>query len=139
MAKEQELSETEIAQKLGVNLATIYRDIEHLKQVANDFVYSLAKKDIAYFYKDAIDDIKKARSKAWSIYNNCKDQQRQLNTLKVVITSNESMFNLLQQGPTVMSLRSMEERLSTIEQGSNSNSNSKEQVTTNWRKYSIAS
>jgi Trp operon repressor len=41
------MSETEIAQKLRVNLATIYRDIEHLKQVANDFVYSLAKKDIA--------------------------------------------------------------------------------------------
>jgi hypothetical protein len=30
-----------------------------------------------------------------------------------------------------VSLRSMEERLSIIEQGSNSNSNSKEQVTTN--------
>jgi transposase len=46
---QENMSETEIAQKPGVNLATIYRDIEHLKQVANNFVYSLAKKDIAYF------------------------------------------------------------------------------------------
>ncbi|MGA9845130.1 MAG: HTH domain-containing protein [Nitrososphaeraceae archaeon] len=111
------LTEAEIAQKLGVNLATVYRDIEHLKQVANQFVYQLAKADLAYFYKDILDDLKKARLKAWTIHNNCTDSQRRdkLHALKVIIASNESMFSILSQGPIIMQLKALEERLAKIE------------------------
>ena len=46
---QQNMSETGTAQKLNVHIATVYRDIEHLKQVANQFVYSLAKDSLADF------------------------------------------------------------------------------------------
>lgn len=119
---QQNMSETGTAQKLNVHIATVYRDIEHLKQVANQFVYSLAKDSLAYFYKDILDNLKKARLNAWSIYNRCREQEKRekLLALKTVIASNESMFNLLQAGPTVKAVKGIQEQLNTLlDQGSN--------------------
>lgn len=119
------MSETEIAAKLNVSISVICRDIQTLKRTANQFVYDLAKQDLAYFYKDTIDDINKARLNAWAIFYKCtEDQQKQLNALKVIIASNESMFNLLQQGPGVMSGKALIERISSLERsltGNNTN------------------
>ena len=64
------MSETEIAKRLGVDQSTVSRDISHLKQAANQFVYNLAKSDLCYFYKDIIDDLNKARMNAWPIMVN---------------------------------------------------------------------
>jgi DNA-binding transcriptional ArsR family regulator len=115
---QQRLSETEIAQRLKVNKSTVSRDITVLKEQATQFVYSLAKQDLAYFYKNTIDDINKVRTEAWKVYSSCKDQQKRekLLALKVVIASNAEAFNLLQQGPTVMSVKALEERLVELEQ-----------------------
>jgi hypothetical protein len=43
------------------------------------------------------------------IFFNCNDQQRRdkLLALKTVIASNESMFNLLSQEPTVMAVKTL--------------------------------
>jgi IS30 family transposase len=114
---QQSLSETAISQQLGVDLSTVSYDVKALKEQAIQFVYSLAKTDLAFFYKSTIDDINKARTEAWKVYNSCRDQQKRekLLALKIVITSNESMFNLLSQGPVVMSVKAMEERLSIVE------------------------
>lgn len=114
------LTEAEIAQRLNVNPATVSRDIKTLKQTAIRFVYDLAKQDLAFFYKDLIDDINKARMQAWGEFYKCTDERQRrdrLNALKVVVQSNTAMFELLQQGPAVMSVKAMEERLTILEQG----------------------
>lgn len=86
---QQSLSETEIAAKLNVCLSVVYRDIQALKQTVNQFIYDLAKSDLAYFYKDLLDNINKARLNAWAIYYNCDDSEKRekLLSLKTVITS----------------------------------------------------
>jgi IS30 family transposase len=111
---QQSMSETEIAQRLGVSKPTITRDIQHLREVANQFITSLAKDSLALWYKDLLDDTNKARLKAWSIYDNSKDEQRQLHALKIIITSNESIFNLLQAGPMVMSVKGIQDQLTML-------------------------
>jgi IS30 family transposase len=47
----QSMTETEIAQELNVNQSTISRDIKALKELSQQFVYHLAKSDLAYYYK----------------------------------------------------------------------------------------
>jgi IS30 family transposase len=54
----QSLTETEIAKKLKVDQSTISRDIKVLKKMAQQFVYDLAKSDLAYCYKQCLDGIK---------------------------------------------------------------------------------
>jgi IS30 family transposase len=68
-------NETEIAHQLGVDQSTISRDIKVLKESAQQFVYDLAKSDLAYYYKQSIDGIEEAKKESWKIYN---DQLTQL-------------------------------------------------------------
>jgi predicted transcriptional regulator len=45
------MTENEIAQELGVDESTISRDIKALKELPQQFVFDLAKSDLAYCYK----------------------------------------------------------------------------------------
>jgi len=60
-------NETEIAQQLGArpDQSTISRDIKVLKQTAQEFVYDLAKSDLAYYYKQSLDGIEEAKKEGW--------------------------------------------------------------------------
>lgn len=111
---QRSLTETEIAKQLKIS--TVCRDVQALKQVANQFVYDLAKQDLAYFYKDIIDDLNKARVKAWEVFDGCREHQQRekLLAIKMVIASNESMFRLLESGPTIMSVKSIQEQLNML-------------------------
>ena len=110
------ISETEIAQRLGVTKSTITRDIQHLREVAQQFITSLAKDNLALWYKDLLDDTNKARQNAWAVFYKCSELEKRekLLALKTVIASNESIFNLLQAGPTVMSVKGIQEQLNML-------------------------
>jgi IS30 family transposase len=53
----QSMTESEIAQELNVDQSTISRDIKALKGLSQQFIYDLAKSDLAYYYKESIDGI----------------------------------------------------------------------------------
>ena len=50
----QSMTESEIAQELNVDQSTISRDVKALKQMSQQFVFDLAKSDLAYHYKQCI-------------------------------------------------------------------------------------
>ena len=107
-------SEREIAYKLGVNQSTISRDIKVLKLEAQQFVYDLAKSD--YYYKQSIDGIEEATKESWKIYNDSSVPVREkLLALKMIIQSDEARFRLLSEGPAVLNMKSLEERLKILE------------------------
>src|SRR5919112_1237269 len=64
----QSMTETEIAQKLIVDQSTISRDVKALKQLSQQFVYDLAKSDLAYYYKQCLDGMEEVKRKAWEAY-----------------------------------------------------------------------
>ncbi|CAN5115740.1 hypothetical protein BH18THE2_BH18THE2_13830 [soil metagenome] len=64
----QSMTEEEIANELNVDQSTISRDIKVLKQMSQQFVYDLAKSDLAYCYKQCIDGIEEVKRKAWEAY-----------------------------------------------------------------------
>ena len=111
------MTETEIAQKLEVDQSTISRDIKVLKQLSQQFVYDLAKSDLAYYYKQSIDGIEEAKREAWKIYNHNTDVsvKERLSALKLIVESNEARFKLLSEGPSILAVKSLEERLNKIE------------------------
>src|SRR5215208_2626346 len=87
----QSITESEIAKKLNVDQSTISRDIKALKQMSQQFVFDLAKSDLAYYYKQSIDGIEEAKKEAWKIHkdNNISVKEK-LAALKLIIEANEA-------------------------------------------------
>jgi len=109
-------TENEIAQQLNVNQSTISRDVKILRQLSQKFIYDLAKSDLAYYYKQCIDGIAEANKEAWRIYLDDEvPLKEKLAALKIIIQANESKFKLLTEGPSILAMKSLEERLNTLE------------------------
>ena len=113
----QSMTETEIALELKVDQSTISRDIKVLKKMSQQFVYDLAKSDLAYCYKQCLDGIEEVRRKCWNIFNkmtNLSSKDRLL-ALKLIMECNEAKFTLFKEGPAILQVKNMEERLTSIE------------------------
>ena len=113
----QSMTETEIAQQLKVNQSTISRDIKVLKSISQQFVYDLAKSDLAYCYKQCLDGIEEVKKRGWDIFNGINNltTRDKLLALKLIMECNEAKFALFKEGPAIMQVKSMEERLANIE------------------------
>ncbi|HEY9387416.1 MAG TPA: HTH domain-containing protein, partial [Nitrososphaeraceae archaeon] len=116
----QSISESEIAEKLGVDQSTISRDIKALKEMSQRFVFDLAKSDLAYYYKQCIDGIEEVKRKAWEAYRSDDSSSSlklkdKLLALKLAKECDEAKFALFKDGPSVMNLKALEERLNKIE------------------------
>jgi DNA-binding transcriptional ArsR family regulator len=111
------MTESEIAEQLSVDQSTISRDIKALKQLSQRFVYDLAKSDLAYYYKQCLDGIEEVRRKSWKIFNRTNNQtpRDKLLALKLIMECNKAKFELFKEGPVIMQVKSMEERLQKIE------------------------
>ncbi len=117
----QSMNETEIARELKVDQSTISRDIKVLKTLSQRFVFDLAKYDLAYYYKQCIDGIEEVRRKGWEIFKGQNNNNSNLTprdkllALKVIRECNEAKFALFKEGPSIMHIKSLEERLNNIE------------------------
>ena len=115
--------ESEIAQKLNVDQSTISRDIKALKQMSQQFVFDLAKSDLAYHYRQCINGIEEVRRKAWElIRDDNKEEEQQslilkdkLLVLKLIKECEEGKFALFKDGPSILNVKSLEERMHQIE------------------------
>ena len=114
----QSMTESEIAQMLGVDQSTISRDVKALKELSKQFVYDLAKSDLAYGYKQCIDGVEEVKRYAWSIFKNEQlGPKDKILALKLIKECDEAKFALFKDGPTIINLKSLGERLNKIESG----------------------
>jgi hypothetical protein len=113
----QSMTETEIAKKLNVDQSTISRDIKVLKKLSQQFVYDLAKSDLAYCYKQCLDGIEEVKRRGWDIFNGMSTltTRDKLLALKLIMECNEAKFALFKEGPAIMQVKLLEERLVNIE------------------------
>ena len=113
----QSVTETEIAKNLKVDQSAISRDIKVLKKMSQQFVYDLAKSDLAYCYKQCLDGIEEVKRRGWDIFNGINNlaTRDKLLALKLIMECNEAKFALFKEGPAIMQVKSMEERLANIE------------------------
>ena len=114
----QSMTESEIAQMLGVDQSTISRDVKALKELSKQFVYDLAKSDLAYGYKQCIDGVEEVKRYAWSMFKNEQlGPKDKLSVLKLIKECDEAKFTLFKDGPAIMNLKSLEEKINKIESG----------------------
>jgi IS30 family transposase len=121
----QSITETEIAQKLNVDQSTISRDIKALKQMSQQFVFDLAKSDLAYHYQQCINGIEEVRRKAWALLRDDEEEEEEqqqsltlkdkLSILKLIKECEEGKFALFKDGPSILNVKSLEERIYQIE------------------------
>jgi DNA-binding transcriptional ArsR family regulator len=112
----QSMTESEIAQELNVDQSTISRDIKVLKHMSQQFIYDLAKYDLACLYKQCMNGIDEANRNAWALFHDddLKEKDKLL-ALKLIKECNESKFKLLTEGPSILAVKSLEDRINKIE------------------------
>jgi hypothetical protein len=116
----------QIANELGVNPATISRDIHYLSKESSSNLNSLIKETLPFMYQTSIEGIKTVLNECWNIYNN-KDRENvvtwinKLNALKLAKECNECMFKLVAEGPSLVYLKELEERLEKVENNKKEN------------------
>jgi IS30 family transposase len=114
------MTERQIAAQLNVSQPTINRDVQALKEMSQQFVYDLAKSDLAYYYKQSIDGLDAVKEQAWSIYHSNNENiqiKDRISALRLVKDCNVDKFELLNAGPSVLTMKSMHDRLARIENG----------------------
>jgi len=103
-------TEREIAKALKVSQSTIHRDIQELKLESKDFVIDLVKY-FGYYYQEAIGAVNQALREAWKVHHKESNPRMKLQALSLIINGSETLFNLLADGPTVLGVQKMRERL----------------------------
>ena len=87
-----------------------------LKQLSQRFVYDLTHSDLAYYYKQCLNLWRKQKRRAWACYNRltAAESLDKPGVVKIsLLASNQ--FSLFKEGPAIMQIRKLEERLAHIE------------------------
>jgi hypothetical protein len=115
----------EIAKELGVDASTVSRDIQYLISQSHNYLNSLAKEALPFMYQTSIEGIRNVLKECWTIYtidSNNKDIDakdvtwfHKLGALKLAKECKEALFRLTAEGPSVMYVKLLEERLKKIE------------------------
>jgi len=91
--------------------------------MSQQFVFDLAKSDLAYHYKQCINGIEEIRRKAWELLRDEEEEQQLLTLreklliLKLIKECEEGKFTMFKNGPSIMNVKSLEERIDKIETG----------------------
>jgi IS30 family transposase len=113
----------EIAKELNVDPSTISRDIQYLISQSQNYLDNLAKETLPFMYETSIEGIRNILKECWNIYlssnnnNNSKSINafHQIAALKLAKECNEALFKLTIEGPSILVVKALEERLNKIE------------------------
>ena len=109
----------EIAKELKVYSGTISRDIQYLTSQSQIYLNDLAKETLPFMYKSCIDGIREVLKECWNIYESTDEQVnyfQRLAALKLAKECNEAQFKLLSEGPSIMYVQTLEDKLTQIEE-----------------------
>ena len=109
----------EIAKELGVDASTVSRDIQYLISQSHNYLNSLAKEALPFMYQTSIEGIRSVLKECWNVYTIESNKEitwfHKLAALKLAKECNEALFRLTAEGPSVMYVKLLEERLERIE------------------------
>ena len=87
-----------------------------LRKLSHKFIYDLARSDLPYYYKQCIDGIEEAvKEVSRKSLGDEVPLKEKLAALKIIIYGNEAKFRVFEEGPSVLAVKALEERLSKIE------------------------
>jgi hypothetical protein len=103
----------EIAKELGVDSATVSRDIKLLSAQSQSYLSNLAKETLPFMYQTSIEGIRDVIKECYSILQSQDSRinwYHKLAALKLVKECHESIFKLVDEGPSVMLVKQLQER-----------------------------
>lgn len=109
----------EIAKELNVSPPTIARDIKFLIADSQNYLNDLARETLPFMYQISIEGIRDIIRECWAVYQsedrtNINMYQR-ISALKLAKECNEAIFKLIEEGPSVMYLKQLQEKLAQVE------------------------
>ena len=112
------MTETEIGKRLGGwDQTTISTDVTALKEMSKQFIFDLAKSDLAFVYKKCLDRVDIVIKECFERYHNKSlNEKYRTAPLKLVLDATEIQFKLFSEGPQVLAAKTLVERLERIEQ-----------------------
>ena len=109
----------EIAKELNVSPPTVARDIKFLTAESQNYLNDLAKETLPFMYQISIEGIRDIIRECWAIYQseNTRDvnMYQRISALKLAKECNEAIFKLIEEGPSVMYLKQLQEKLAQVE------------------------
>ena len=108
----------EISKELRVNQSTVTKDIKHFAGQSQNYLTNMARSTLPLMFQTSIDGIREVLKESWKIYQSDDTKiswLHRLNSLRLAKECNESIFNLVLQGPSVLAVRQLEERLVLLE------------------------
>jgi hypothetical protein len=108
----------EIAKELNVSPPTIARDIKFLTAESQNYLNNLAKETLPFMYQISIEGIRDVIKECWNIYQSegiSINMYQKLAALKLIKECNEGIFHLIDEGPSIMYLKQLQEKLIQIE------------------------
>jgi hypothetical protein len=108
----------DIAKELKCDHSTISRDIQYLTKQSQNYLESLAKETLPFMYMTSLEGIRDVLKECWNIYESTDEQVnyfQRLAALKLAKECNEAQFKLLSEGPSIMYVQNLEEKLTHIE------------------------
>src|SRR5262245_10479886 len=115
------MKDYEIAKELVVDASTVSRDIQYLISQSQNYLNSLAKEILPFMYQTSIEGIRNVLKECWNIYTSYGNRDitwfHKLSALKLAKECNEALFRLTAEGPSVMYVKLLEDRLKRIKTG----------------------
>ena len=105
----------EIAKELNVDYATVSRDIKYLTAESQNYLNSLAKETMPFMFQTSISGITDILKECWNIYESTDNNFQRLAAFKLAKECHEAVFKLVDEGPSVMYLKQLQEKLLQIE------------------------
>ena len=108
----------DIAKELHTDHSTISRDIKYLTADSNNYLNGLAKQTLPFMFHQSIEGVRDVLKESWKIY---QSEDKSINwfhkiaALKLAKECHEAQFKLLNEGPSVLAVRQLEEKLILIE------------------------
>lgn len=113
------LNTYEIAKELNVDHCTVSRDIKFLTTRSQDYLNALAKETLPFMYQISIDGIRDVIRECYTIYESQDSSKvnmyHKLAALKLAKECHEAVFQLLDEGPSVMLVKQLQEKVLLIE------------------------
>ena len=104
------ISAYQIAKELNVDHSTLSRDIKFLTAQSQNYLNNLP-----FMYQTSIEGIRSIMKECWLIYGSTDNNFQRIAVLKLAKECHESIFKLVDEGPSVMYLKQLQERLAQIE------------------------
>jgi hypothetical protein len=100
----------DIAKELIADAATVSKDIRFLTAESQNYLNNLAKSTLPFMYQTSISGIKDILKECWNICESTDNNFQRIAALKLAKECHESIFKLVDEGPSVMYLRQLQER-----------------------------